>query len=235
MTRIKIAILCLVCTTLGAIPLFAAGVGNECSGKFLFKMNIIGVDNPKTANLTNTDRKTIFVALGASGSPKESNIFLTQGPFTVCDGNSWLPAVGCPGGGPVPNQNGAVFQLPCNLNVPNEVPCTGSPSVCYSVFFRALGKPGGGTTITTCGIDATGMTICSSNNTGFIMRNKGTPKFMDVTAALTSLTCPSGTTDCTAGQVLPLFNSDFVNFLWQYDNQGLKNGMVVFCGANCGP
>ena len=218
---------------LGAIPLFAQGVGNQCNGQFLFKMNIIGVDNPKTAPMTNPDRKTIFVNLGAVGSPKESNIFLTQGPFTVCDGNSWLPAVDCNGIPLGNNLVGAVFQLPCNLNVQTTVACTGF-SACYSVFFRALGKPGGGTTITTCGIDALGDTICSSNNTGLISRNKGKPKFTDVTNALTSLVCPPGTTDCTAGQVLPLFNSDFQNFLWEYDNQGLKNGMVVFCGENCG-
>jgi hypothetical protein len=229
-----LGILGLAWTVLGAAPGFAAGVGNECSGKFLFKMNIIGVDNPKTAPMTNPSRKTIFVNLGASGSPKESNIFLTQGPFTVCDGNSWLPAVGCDGTPLGNNLVGAVFQLPCNLNVQTTVACTGF-SACYSVFFRALGKPGGGTTITTCGVDALGDTICSSNNTGLISRNKGKPKFTDVTNALTSLVCPPGTTDCTAGQVLPLFNSDFQNFLWQYDNQGLKNGMVVFCGANCGP
>jgi hypothetical protein len=79
------------------------------------------------------------------------------------------------------------------------------------------------------------MTICSSNNTGLISRNKGKPIFKDVTTQLTSLTCPAGAATCSVGQVLPLFNSDFVNFLWEYDNQGLKNGMVVFCGANCGP
>lgn len=87
----------LALAVLGATPLFAQGVGNECSGQLLFKMNIIGVDNPKTAPMTNQDRKTIFVALGAKGSPVKSNIFLTQGPFSVCDGNSWLPAIGCNG------------------------------------------------------------------------------------------------------------------------------------------
>jgi hypothetical protein len=234
MTGLKIkAILCLVLAVLGAIPLFAAGVGNECSGQLLFKMNIIGVPHPKTGPMTNPDRKTIFVNLGLDNMPKESNIFLTQGPFMVCDGNSWLPATDC-NGIPLGHLVGAVFQLPCNINVPNlAVPCT-APFACYSVFFRALGKPGGGTTITTCGIDSTGMTICSSNNTGLISRNKGKPTFVNVTDALTSLVCPPGTTDCTAGQVLPLFNSDFQFFLWQYDNQGLKNGMVVFCGESCG-
>ena len=192
----------------------------------------------KNPPLTGSDRHTIFVPLVSdqNGDPDTlasdgAPILLTPGPFTVCDGNAFDPAVDCNGN--VINKIGAVFQLPCNLNVQTTVACTGF-SACYSVFFRALGTPGGGTTITTCGIDAVGDTICSSNNTGLISRNKGTPKFVNVTDALTSLVCPLGTTDCTAGQGLPLFNSDFQNFLWEYDNQGLKNGMVVFCGANCG-
>lgn len=67
MTRIKtkailgtvLAVLGLVWAVLGAMPVFAQGVGNQCSGKFLFKMNIIGVDNAKNPPMTNTDRKTI--------------------------------------------------------------------------------------------------------------------------------------------------------------------------------
>ena len=237
MFKIKTAIVAVVCTAFGAMPVFAAGVGNQCSGQFLFKMNIIGVDNPKTASMTNTDRKTIFVALGKQGSPVNSNIFLTQGTFSVCDGNAFDPAIACDGT-PIKNTtlgnlNGAVFQLPCNQNVQTTTDCTGF-SMCYSVFFRALGTPtgnNGGTTITTCGITSTGDTICSSNNTELISRNKGTPTFKDVTKALTSLACPAGS--FCQGQTLPLFNNQFENFFWQYSNQGLRVGMVVFCGETC--
>jgi len=231
-----LGILGLAWATLGAMPGFASGVGTQCSGQFLFKMNIIGVDNPKTAPMTNTDRKTIFVALGKQGSPVNSNIFLTQGAFSVCDGNAFDPAIACDGT-PIKNTtlgnlNGAVFQLPCNLNVQTDVACTGV-SACYSIFFRALGKPNpnGGTTITTCGITSGGDTICSSNNTELISRNKGTPTFKDVTKALTSLACPAGS--FCQGQTLPLFNNQFENFFWQYSNQGLRVGMVVFCGETC--
>jgi hypothetical protein len=96
MTRIKtrliqgavLGILGLAWVVLGAMPGFAAGVGNQCDGKFLFKMNIIGVDQGKVPPTTNTSRKTIFVRLGAAGAPARSDILLTQGPFSVCDGNS---------------------------------------------------------------------------------------------------------------------------------------------------
>ena len=45
--------------------------------------------------------------LASDGAP----ILLTQGPFTVCDGNAFDPAVDCNGN--VINKTGAVFQLPC--------------------------------------------------------------------------------------------------------------------------
>jgi hypothetical protein len=229
-----LGILGLAWVTLGAIPGFAAGVGNQCSGKFLFKMNIIGVDKAKNPPMNNTDRKTIFVRLGAAGAPAQSDILLTQGAFSVCDGNSWDQAYDC-NGNPIGNLIGSVFQLPCNLNVQTTIACTGF-SACYDIFFRALGKPGGGVTITTCGELADGsMRVCSSENTGLISRNTGKPKFTKVTNELTSFVgCETigGVTTCGR---FPLFSAGFQQFLWQYDNQGLRNGMVVFCGANCGP
>src|SRR4030095_1220337 len=161
-----------------------------------------------------------------------SDIFLTQGPFSVCDGNSWDAAHDCTGA-TIGNVMGSVFQLPCNLNVPADFTCDGGAEACYDIFFRALGTPGGGVTITTCGIDATGMRICSSENTGLIVRNHGTPTFKNVTNALSSLVgcvTVNGVQKCGR---FALFRDEFQQFLWQYDNQGLRNGMVVFCGAEC--
>lgn len=229
-----LGILGLAWVVLGAMPGFAAGVGNQCSGKFLFKMNIIGVDQAKNPPMNNTDRKTIFVRLGASGAPARSDILLTQGPFMVCDGNSWDQAYNC-NGDPIGNLIGSVFQLPCNLNIQTTTVCTGD-SACYDIYLRALGTPGGGVTITTCGELADGsMRVCSSENTGLISRNTGKPKFTKVTNELSSfLACTTvgGVTTCVRS---PLFSTLFQQFLWQYDNQGLRNAMVVFCGASCGP
>jgi len=240
-----VGILGLAWAVLGAMPGFAAGVGNQCDGKFLFKMNIIGVDQGKNPPMTNTSRKTIFVKLGAAGQPAaRSDILLTQGPFSVCDGNSWDQAHDCTGA-PIGNLIGAVFQLPCNLNLPNTPmiplnPCltgAGTTTACYDIYFRALGTPtgaNGGVTITTCGELSDGtMRVCSSENTGLISRFKKTPTFTKVTNELSSVVaCQTigGVTTCTREA---LFNGAFQQFLWQYDNQGLKNGMVVFCGANC--
>jgi hypothetical protein len=219
---------------LGAMPLFAAGVGNQCEGKFLFKMNIIGVENAKNPPMNNTSRKTIFVRLQG-----RSDIFLTQGPFSVCDANSWDAAHDC-NGNTIGNLIGSVFQLPCNLNIVSEpgdpgplLPCEPGVNACYDIYFRALGTPGGGVTITTCGVDATGMRICSSENTGLIVRGRGKPTFTKVTQELSSLVgCVTVAGVETCGR-FALFRDEFQQFLWQYDNQGLRNGMVVFCGADC--
>jgi len=235
MTRIKtrlilgavLGILGLGWAVLGAMPVSAAGVGNQCDGKFLFKMNIIGVDKGKNPPMNNTSRKTIFVKLQG-----QSDILLTQGEFSVCDGNSWDQAYDC-NGIAIGNLTGAVFQLPCNLNVPADITCVaGTTEACYDVYFRALGTPGGGVTITTCGELADGtMRVCSSENTGLISRNHGKPTFTKVTNQLTSIVALiNGKIQRTA-----LFTDAFQQFLWQYDNQGLRNGMVVFCGADCTP
>ncbi len=101
-----------------AIPAFGGGI--NLSGPH-YNLNIIGVDNPKTADLTGSERHTIFVALGnKDGAPTRSNIWLTQGPFEVCDGNAFTQAYDCSGAA-LGNKIGAVFQLPCDTNVPTDV------------------------------------------------------------------------------------------------------------------
>jgi len=221
-----LGILGLAWAVLGTRPLSAAGVGNLCDGKFLFKMNIIGVDKGKNPPMTNTSRKTIFVNLFGI-----SNIWLTQGPFKVCDANSWDAAHDCTGA-TIGNKIGSVFQLPCNLNVPADFTCDGGLEACYDVYFRALGTPGGKVTINTCGLLSDGTKVCDSGNAAMISRNHGTPTFDKVTNQLTSVVgCINGGTTCGR---FALFRDEFEFFFWEYDNTGLRNGMVIFCGADCG-
>src|SRR5437763_16314436 len=87
--------------------------GNGAPNGAHYNLDCIGVQNPKTTTLTGSDRHTIFVALGTKKDAVISNIYLTPGPFQVCDGNGFAAAYksdGCPS----VNQ-GAVFQLPCNF------------------------------------------------------------------------------------------------------------------------
>ena len=105
MKRCSLLLLVLV---LSALPLLAQ-TGNGAPSGAHYNLNIIGVDKNKTADMTNSDRHTIFVALKNSGDTY-SNIYLTQGDFQVCDGNAFDAAYDC-SGNKIQNQ-GAVFQLP---------------------------------------------------------------------------------------------------------------------------
>jgi len=226
----KLGLTLLLCFAL-SVPAFAGGIGNLCDGKFIFKMNIIGTKE-KNPPMNNISRKTIFVGLGKTGAISSTDIYLTQGPFAVCDGNGFDAARDCNGNFITNNGStkiGAVFQLPCNLNIPADFACDGGETACYDIFFRALGTPGGKVTITTCGLLSDGTRVCSSENTGLLVRGHGTPTFTKVTNELSSLV---GCVNSICGRYA-LFRNEFEDFLWQYDNQGLRNGMVVFCGAEC--
>jgi len=192
--------------------------GNGAPNGAHYNLNIIGVENPKSSTLTGSDRHTIFVGLG-SKSTVTSNIYLTQGDFQVCDGNAFDAAYDCAG-----NQikgQGAVFQLPCNTNVPADITCVaGTVSASYEVWARALGKPGGSATITTCATDpTTSEVVCSTQNV-MLVRGKGKQTFTDVTNQLTSIVVSfdGGLTY----QRVALFAGGLQDFFWQYANSGLR-------------
>src|SRR5438309_5867115 len=147
----------LIVAIIGPAP---AGAGNGAPSGAHYNLNIIGVSNAKTAPLTGSDRHTIFVALGKNASVT-SRIYLTPGPFQDCDGNAFDAAFDCNGN--VIAQQGAVFQLPCNTDVPTDITCSnGVASASYEVWARALGTPGGTATVTTCATDpTTGEIVCS--------------------------------------------------------------------------
>jgi hypothetical protein len=185
-----------------------------------YNLNIIGVENPKTDSMTSTDRHTIFVGLGSKNSPVTSNIYLTPGPFEVCDGNGFDPAVACDG--TIVSQRGAVFQLPCDTAVLTATGCTtGTYSASYQIWARALGTPGGTATVTTCATDDTGALICSTGNK-VLSRSKSKSTFYNVTLALTTINAcfdVSGTLTC---ETVSLFSPVLQNYFWQYSNQGLR-------------
>src|SRR5436305_5092895 len=216
MQRFKFCRLLLVALTL-TLPGFSQ-TGNGAPNGAHYNLNIIGVENPKNSTLTGSDRHTIFVALG-SKSTVTSNIYLTQGDFQVCDGNAFDAAYDCAG-----NQikgQGAVFQLPCNTNIPADITCAaGTVSASYEVWARALGKPGGSVTVTTCATDpTTGEVVCSSENV-MLVRGKGKQTFTNVTNELTSIyaSFDGGLTY----QRVALFSGGFYDFFWQYANSGLR-------------
>jgi len=223
MRKLGLILAVFLMTALYNITVVLAQTGNGAPNGPHYNLNIIGVTNGKKPPLTGSDRHTIFVPLvsdqGAADTDTSpgADIFLTQGPFTVCDGNTFDPAYDC-FGNKIAKQ-GAVFQLPCNQNITTAtgttlMACTntGPGSVAnYEVWARVVGTPGGNGTITTCAIDATNTEVCSMDTV--LVRNKPN-RFSNVTDALTSLV--SGTS------TFSLFSGGFVNFFWDYDNNGNK-------------
>jgi len=184
-----------------------------------YNLNIIGVENPKTAPMTGSDRHTIFVGLGKKSSVA-SNIYLAPGPFDVCDGNAFDAAHSCTGD-VIANQ-GAVFQLPCNSAVPTASGCPGGTfSADYQIWGRALGKPGGSVTMKTCGTDDTGALVCSTGSALFT-RGKGKSGFFDVTTSLTTINACFDVAGVVTCETVSLFDPVLQDFFWQYSNNGLR-------------
>jgi hypothetical protein len=180
----------------------AALTGNGAPSGSHYNLNIIGVPKNKTASMTGSNGGRIFVP-----EYGKCRINLSNGDFMVLDGN-------CTDG------TGA-FQLP------NPDP-TNSGVTSYSVWARALGKPGGSAKANTCadqvivdpttGVETT-TTYCSVYTLS-LERQKGKSSFGDVSKYLLYIYA-----DLNADGTLeryPLFDPALQGYFWDYDNQGLK-------------
>jgi hypothetical protein len=215
MKRLSVLTAVLVATGFAA-PASAGGI--NLNGPH-YNLNIIGVENPKTAPMTGSDRHTIFVDLGKKSSVA-SNIYLAPGPFDVCDGNAFDAAHSCTGD-VIANQ-GAVFQLPCNSAVPTASGCPGGTfSADYQIWGRALGKPGGSVSMKTCGTDDTGALVCSTGGALFT-RGKGKSGFFDVTTFLTTVNACFDVAGVVTCETISLFDPVLQDYFWQYSNSGLR-------------
>jgi hypothetical protein len=177
-----------------AIANAQAITGNGGPSGAHYNLNIIGVANPKTTDLTGNNGGRIFVPL--SGSTK---IMLSQGSFQVLDANG--------------TDGSASFQLP-NPD-PNN---TGTTT--YSVFARALGKPGGSSTQTTCATDPTTGELWCSVYSSVQVRSTGKSSFTNVSKELLYLYADING-DGTVERY-NLFDSALQDYFWQYDNNNLK-------------
>jgi hypothetical protein len=158
-----------------------------------YNLNIIGVSNPKTTDMSNNGGR-IFVPL--SGSTK---ILLSEGDFQVLDANG--------------TDGSASFQLP------NPDP-TNSGTTTYSVFARALGTPGGSSKQTTCATDpSTGQVYCSIYSS-VQTRSTGKSSFTNVSKEL--LYVYADVNGDGTVERYNLFDTALQDYYWQYDNNGLK-------------
>jgi hypothetical protein len=174
-------------------PTPQAATGNGAPSGAHYTLNIIGVAQNKSADLTGNNGSRIFVPL--SGSTK---INLTEGDFQVLDANG--------------TDGSAAFQLP-NPDPDND------GTTRYSVFARALGKPGGSSKTTTCATDATGETWCSVYS-AVAVRESGRTRFQNVSRELLYIYA-----DLNGDGTLErynLFNDALQDYYWQYDNSGLR-------------
>lgn len=158
-----------------------------------YNLNIIGVPKGKTQDLSGSLGHRIFVPL--TGNCK---ISLTEGTFQTLDGN-------CTDGK-------ANFQLP-NPDPEN----TGTTT--YSVWARALGKPGGKSTMTTCAYDEFDVEWCSTEQL-ISVRGTGKSTFTDVSRYLLYMYVDLDA-DGTAERY-NIFNDALLDYFWNYDNSGLK-------------
>lgn len=168
--------------------------GNGAPNGAHFTLNLLGVSNPKKTDMSGNNGSRIFLPL--TGSAK---IMLSEGPFQVLDANG--------------TDGSASFQLP-SPDPDND----GTTS--YSVYARALGKPGGRSTTTTCATDvATGEEWCSVYSS-VMVRESGRSRFENVSREL--LYVYADTDGDGTLERYPLFDDRMQDYFWQYDNQGLK-------------
>jgi hypothetical protein len=194
-----------------------AGSGNGAPSGPHFNLNIIGVPKGKTANMTGGDGHRIFMPLWGS-----SKIMLSQGDFKVLDANG--------------TDGSAAFQLPLPAECYATVdPITGdvvTPTSCtvrYTVWIRALGKPGGHADMYTCVADpdVAGGVMCSDPTWWVsITRSKSKSTFTNVSNKLLFLSADVDADGQT--EHVQLFDPLFDSYYWQYDNAGLKLAQLRF-------
>jgi hypothetical protein len=223
-----VLVLFLGCLAVGvAAGASARTTGNGAPNGSHYTLNIIGVPQAKSADMTGNTGGRIFVllnggenAVSLNGKPsnqllKVNTIGLVPAPagqgFSVLDANAT-------------DASGGLFQLPADV------------STAWTVWARELGTPGGSAIQTTCAssfLDAAAGQIFCSDQSAMYMRTTGKSAFTNVSTDLLFMTVTvdsaatpqlatclnvSGTQSVTVS----LFNSCFQNYFWNYDNNGLK-------------
>lgn len=192
--------------------------GNGAPSGAHYNLNIIGVPKDKSADMTQGGGHVIFVGLGDSNNKRKTKILLSAGDdFLVTDKNG--------------TDGRARFQLPTDV------------STTFSVYARALGKPGGQSSLSLCAATDPGPDLVYGTDDdvlecgGTEVFTKG-KKFTDVSETLLFLSivvdpeselgvCLGLDTDPEVdepdvGATIPLFDGCLDGYLWDYTNAGLK-------------
>lgn len=190
----------------------AVAPGNGAPSGAHFNLNIIGVERGHENEMDPNSRHTIFVKLlGAC------DIDLTEGDYQVLD---WSCLDG----------DAAAFQLPDPADSDED------GLLEYSVWVRALGKPGGSAEATAC-IDEDGNPTTTTDqfcNAGELVvklnrvTGKHGPKFVDVSKELLQVCVDVDDTEAIDLELVPLFDDALADYFWHYDNQGLRLAQFRF-------
>ena len=181
----------------------SAGAGNGAPSGPHFNLNIHGV--AKGQGFNGNNRNDIFVPL--QGKCQIDLVQAQTYDFQVLQPDCV-------------NNPPASFELPAPCAIDPTSGLCGSTTTVYSVWARALGKPGGSSSTGTCATDPTdGQIVCSLQAFVSVQTRKpGKSSFTDVSGDLLFLTtCVNGKTVST-----PLFSPNYQNYFWQYDNTGLR-------------
>ncbi len=166
-----------------------------------YNLNIIGVSKDKTAPMDDNNGHRIFVSLWGN-----TKIWLAEGDeFRVLDANGT-------------DGDGAKFQLP-DPDPDDDLVTT------YSVYARALGRPGGWSQSTTCIVDENGDLYCSAD-TLTLIRGHGRQRFSNVSKEL--LTVYADIDGDGIAERVGLFDDKSYEYFWSYDNHGLKLAQLRF-------
>lgn len=174
-----------------------------------YKFNLIGVPRDKTPPMTGDQGKRMFVKLWG-----KSTINLQEGPFDILDANAT-------------DNDGGLFQLPDPD--PNDDGVTS-----YGVWVRTLGTPHRSAKFTSCvegdpdgaaGAAPSGE-YCSLE-TITVEREPGKPRVYNVSKELLTI-CADLDGDLSCDKRIFLFDDDALDYLWYYDNSGLRNAQVWF-------
>lgn len=173
----------------------------------LYKFNLIGVPRDKRPDMTGDQGKRMFVKLEGP-----SKIYLENGEFDILDANAT-------------DGNGGRFQLP-------DPDPDGDGQTWYGVYIRPVGTPNRSATIGSCiegDLDPTleGIETLCSTETKLLVRGTGKPRVENVSKELLSVCLDTDDVlGCDTRSFL--FDDDAVEYLWNYDNNGLRVAQVYF-------
>ncbi len=206
---LAVALVVLIVATASTTSVIATGNGAPSGGHY--NLNLIGKDKTDILPSDTNNGHRIFVNLYG-----RSNIYLQNGTdFAVIDADA--------------TDGRGAFQMPAPNNQYDSLGNYIGPGN-YTVWIRAVGKPGGSGVITTCAIDPLTLEeVCSTDNV-ILMRTKGQQKFTDVTKELTTITYYN----TTLGKyvTVDIFDPSLYGYLWDYDNNGLKTVQLRFYPNN---